>query len=134
MKYKVTELTTSSMKVEYDDGKWSSIPIAKTDTKDALRDRAAQYYNVPATPYDQVSDVPLAVNFEGDTTDDLTTPLTFDYKEARAYSYPDVGDQMDAAYKTRLGDSSEQTAIDVKIKAVKDKFPKDDKTYTYSDL
>lgn len=134
MKYKVTELTTSSMKVEYDDGKWSSIPLAKTDTENTLRSRAAEYYNVPATPYDKVSDIPLALNFEGDTSDDLTTPITFDYKGARAISYPDIGDQMDAGYKARLGDSSEQTAIDVKIKAVKDKFPKDDKTYTYSDL
>lgn len=134
MKYKVTELTTSSMKVEYDDGKWSTIPLAKTDTKNTLRSRAAEYYNVPATPYDKVSDIPLALNFEGDTSDDLTTPITFDYKQARAISYPDIGDQMDAGYKTRLGDSSEQTAVDVKIKAVKDKFPKDDKTYTYSDL
>ena len=41
---------------------------------------------------------------------------------------------MDAAYKARLGDSSGQTAIDVEIKAVKDKFPKDDKTYTATDL
>ena len=134
MKYKVTELTTSSMKVEYDDGKWSNIPIAKTDTKDILRSRAAEYYNEPATPYAKVSDIPLALNFEGDTSDDLTTPITFDYKQARAISYPDIGDQMDAGYKARLGDSSEQTAIDVKIKAVKDKYPKDDKTYTYSDL
>lgn len=134
MKYKVTELTTSSMKVEYDDGKWSNIPIAKTDTEIALRSRAAEYYNVPATPYDKVSDIPLALNFEGDTSDDLTTPITFNYKQARAISYPDIGDQLDAAYKVRLGDSSEQTAIDAKIKAVKEKYPKDDKTYSYSDL
>ena len=134
MKYKVTELTTSSMKVEYDDGKWSTIPLAKTDTENTLRSRAAEYYNVPATPYDKVSDVPLALNFEGDTSDDLTTPIAFNYKEARAISYPAIGDQMDAGYKVRLGDSSEQTAIDVKIKAVKDKYPKNDKTYTFSDL
>ena len=134
MKYKVTELTTSSMKVEYEDGTWSSIPIEKSDTKVVLQGRIAGYYNTPTVPYDQVSDIPLAVNFEADTTDDLSTPVTFNYIEARAISYPTIGDQMDAAYKARLGDSSGQTAIDVEIKAVKDKFPKDDKTYTATDL
>ena len=134
MKYKVTGLTTSSMKIEYEDGTWASIPIEKSDTKVVLQGRIASYNNSSTTPYDQISDIPLALNFEADTTDDLTTATTFDYKEARAFSYPELGDQMDAAYKARLGDSSEQTAIDVKIKAVKDKFPKDDKTYTTSDL
>ena len=134
MKYKVTELTTSSMKVEYEDGTWSSIPIEKEDTKVVLQGRIAGFYNTPKVPYAQVSDIPLAVNFEADTTDDLSTPITYTYVEARAISYPPVGDQMDAAYKARLGDSSEQTAIDVEIKAVKDKYPKDDKTYTASDL
>ena len=134
MKYKVTELTTSSMKIEYEDGTWSSIPIEKSDTKEVLQGRIAGYYNTPTVPYAKVSDIPLAVNFEADTTDDLSTPITYTYYEARAISYPPIADQMDAAYKARLGDSSGQTAIDVEIKAIKDKFPKDDKTYTATDL
>lgn len=134
MKYKVTELTTSLMKVEYEDGTWSSIPIDKSDTKVVLQGRIAGYYNTPTVPYAQVSDIPLAVNFEADTTDDLSTPITFNYIEARAICYPTIGDQMDAAFKARQGDSSEQTAIDIEIGTVKVKYPKDDKTYTATDL
>lgn len=133
MKYKITEVTTSSIKVEYEDSSSAVVPITKGSDKNTIRFSINQYHN-SSTPFDNVSDVPLAVNFEGDTTDDLTTANTYDYKQIRSYKYPQIGDQMDAAYKARQGDTSEQTTIDAAIKAVKDKYPKDDTKYTDSDL
>lgn len=44
--------------------------------------------------------------------------------EKRLASYPPIGDQLDAAYKARLGDDSEQRALDVVISTVKSSYPK----------
>jgi hypothetical protein len=49
-----------------------------------------------------------------------------DYKEFRRAEYPSVGDQLDAAYKVRHGDNSEQIEIDAKIAEVKARYPKSD--------
>jgi len=40
--------------------------------------------------------------------------------------YPDVGDQLDAAYKARRGDNAEQAAMDALITDIKMKYPKPD--------
>ena len=53
----------------------------------------------------------------------------FDYLLAKCHSqrlaeYPSLGDQMDASFKARQGDSSQQLAIDTLIEAVKAKYPK----------
>jgi hypothetical protein len=44
--------------------------------------------------------------------------------ELRMSEYPSLGDQADAAFKARQGDSSQQLAIDTLIEAVKAKYPK----------
>ena len=49
-----------------------------------------------------------------------------DYAELRRLEYPDVGDQLDAAYKVRHGDNSEQIEIDTRIAEVKARYPKSD--------
>jgi hypothetical protein len=46
------------------------------------------------------------------------------YIELRQAEYPSVGDQLDAAYKARLGDTTEQIHIDTRIADVKMKYPK----------
>jgi hypothetical protein len=46
------------------------------------------------------------------------------YASMRRSEYPSVGDQLDAAYKARQGDETEQVAIDGLISKVKDKYPK----------
>jgi hypothetical protein len=47
-----------------------------------------------------------------------------DYTELRRAEYPSVGDQLDAAYKVRHGDNSQQIAIDATIAEVKARYPK----------
>lgn len=42
----------------------------------------------------------------------------------RMMEYPAIGDQLDAAFKARRGDASQQQAIDAQIAGVKAKYPK----------
>jgi len=49
-----------------------------------------------------------------------------DYEELRRLEYPSVGDQLDAAYKVRHGDNSQQIEIDGRIAEVKARYPKSD--------
>lgn len=44
----------------------------------------------------------------------------------RAYAYPPIGDQLDAAFHARQGDPSAQQAIDQEIASVKAQYPKPD--------
>jgi XkdW protein len=46
------------------------------------------------------------------------------YASMRRAEYPSVGNQLDAAYKARQGDDTEQLEIDDQIRKVKDKYPK----------
>lgn len=46
------------------------------------------------------------------------------YAELRRAEYPSIGDQMDAAYKARLGDNAEQVRLDKLITDIKLKYPK----------
>ena len=46
------------------------------------------------------------------------------WAEARRKAYPPIGDQLDAMYKARQGDSSALQAIDALIAEVKAAYPK----------
>ena len=46
------------------------------------------------------------------------------YASLRRAEYPSVGNQLDAAYKARQGNDTEQLEIDELIRKVKDKYPK----------
>ena len=133
MKYKITELSTSSMKVEYNDSSHAVIPIEKTYDTNLLKDLIGKYHNVDRS-FEKVEDIPLALNYEGDTEEDLTTPNEFTYKDMRLAEYPNVGYQLGALNKSRLGDNSEITKIDEVIADVKAKYPKDNKKYTDADM
>lgn len=64
------------------------------------------YLNPPPTPEEQA---------ELDATQ---------YQRDRALEYPPIGDQLDALWKEREGDPMESEAMLIKIKAIKDKYPK----------
>ena len=49
-----------------------------------------------------------------------------DYAAQRLKEYPSIGDQLDAAYKARHGDDSDQIRIDEQISMVKQNYPKSD--------
>jgi XkdW protein len=46
------------------------------------------------------------------------------YAALRRAEYPATGDQLDAAYKARQGNSDEQIEIDALIRKIKEKYPK----------
>jgi len=48
------------------------------------------------------------------------------YAAMRRAEYPSVGDQLDAAYKARHGDDSEEQELDKQIAEIKNKYPKTD--------
>lgn len=49
-----------------------------------------------------------------------------DHAAQRLKEYPSVGDQLDAAYKARQGNHSEQIKLDNLITKIKEKYPKSD--------
>jgi hypothetical protein len=49
-----------------------------------------------------------------------------DHAVQRLKEYPSVGDQLDAAYKSRRGDDSDQIRLDEQITMIKKKYPKSD--------
>ena len=48
------------------------------------------------------------------------------YAAMRRSEYPSIEDQLDAAYKARRGDFSEQEELDLRIEQIKNKYPKTD--------
>lgn len=49
-----------------------------------------------------------------------------DHAAQRLREYPSVGDQLDAAYKARHGDDTDQSILDGQISMIKNKYPKSD--------
>ena len=48
------------------------------------------------------------------------------YAAMRRSEYPSIEEQLDAAYKARRGDMSEQEQLDSRIEQIKNKYPKSD--------
>ena len=122
MKYTVKEITTTSVKVEYENGSWAVVPIEKGQTKDIISQKCTSFNQEP-NPWDKTTDVPLTV---GETVDYDTTPedADVDYQKARLEHYPRIEKQMDAAYWARQGDDTQQKEVDTAIQLVKDTIPK----------
>lgn len=56
-----------------------------------------------------------------------TDPIK-DHAAQRLKEYPSIGDQLDAAYKARQGDHTEQNRLDALITSIKEKYPKSDES------
>ena len=131
MKFKITEVTTGTVKVQYEDDSWALVPISKTQTKKDIHQLILSYNNTP-TPFANIKDVPVSATsdfIEAEVDEDQAVT----YKAARASHYPPVGDQMDALHWAREGDDTNLKAIDTAIKTVKTKIPKG-KTYKGSEV
>lgn len=48
------------------------------------------------------------------------------YAAMRRSEYPSIEEQLDAAFKARHGDVTEQEELDIRIQQIKDKYPKSD--------
>ena len=137
MKYKITKVAKDGVTVEFEDGAWAFVPILKEDKRMDILARIPTFATKPVFENDEA--VPVDVGFEADTEDDAASEeeareMTYTYAEAREGSYPKIGDQLDALFWAREGDDSQLKLFDEQIKAVKAKYPKDDKIYKAEDL
>ena len=140
MKYKITEMDTVSMKVEYDDGSWALIPSEVGADKEYYLWQIKGFQPKAVEPV-AIKDHPMKIGDEGTVGEGLEEKEAetqgvseVNYGGARREAYPQIENQLEALYDSRQGDSTKQTAIDGHIGIVKAKFPKDDKMYTLQEL
>lgn len=146
IKFTVREIATNFITVDYEDGSWAQVPIRSDFTREQIETIIADF-NHSQTTFTSVEDVPFTV---GET---ITAKNTFqkaeerrkeqensyknqvlDYKQIRAQSYPPIGDQLDALYWARNGDTSQLEVIDAKINEVKETYPKDMSSMTRTEF
>ena len=130
MKYKITEMDTYSMKVEYEDGTWAMIPSIPEQDKNYYLIQIKGYQ--PKDTQVAVKDHPMKVGDEGVVGEGIEEGPTeynaveeWDYANARAVAYPSSAKQWDGYYWLGKGDDTLHKAIIAHIEMVKEKFPKD---------
>ena len=157
MKYTVTDVTTSHILVDFDNGKKALVPIQGGWDKERIEEEISKY--VPSTPkvresFADISSIPISV---GDTNTIESYKVVRDnkikaqqeevfkkaeedkkksesqlvsYTAVRSAMYPSIGDQLDALY--HAGVFPEEMAS--KIREVKEKYPKDMEQITAKEL
>lgn len=157
MKYTVTDVTTSHILVDFEDGKKALVPIQAGWDKERIEEEISKF--IPSEKnkvkrFDSISEVPISL---GDTNNLESYKIVREkkiekekeerlkkieeskkesenklvsYRIIRASMYPSVGDQLDALY--HAGIFPEEMAN--KIKEVKDKYPKDMEQITTKEL
>jgi len=157
MRYTVTDVTTSHILVDFEDGKKALVPIQAGWDKERIEEEVSKY--VPSTPkvresFADVTSVPISV---GDTNTIESYKVVRDnkikakqeeafkkveedekkaesqlvsYTAVRSDMYPSIGDQLDALY--HAGVFPEEMAS--KIREVKEKYPKDMEQITAKEL
>ena len=127
MKFTVRAVGTQSVTVDFEDGSWAEVPYtSEVHTRADLLRQINTYHTVPP-----VIEEPLLVVGESyDTTPIQETPepgapiTLLSYGEMRESLYPEIEDQLDAAYWLRHGVSGPQEEIDEAIEKVKRIVPK----------
>ena len=139
MKYKITEMDTVSMKVEYEDGSWALIPSQVGADKEYYLWQIKGFQPKAVEPV-AIKDHPMKLGDEGTVGEGLEEKKEepeiseLNYGGARREAYPQIENQLEAMYDARKGDDTKQKAIDGHIEIVKAKFPKNDKLYTLKEL
>lgn len=157
MKYTVTDVTTSHILVDFDNGKKALVPIQAGWDKERIEEEISKY--VPSTPkvresFANIASIPISV---GDTNTIESYKVVRDnkikaqqeeafkkaeedkkkaeshlvsYTAVRSAMYPSIGDQLDSLY--HAGVFPEEMAS--KIREVKEKYPKDMEQITAKEL
>lgn len=135
MDYTVREVHTDHIIVDFADGRWAQVPVQNNWDKARIVVEISKF--VPFTndmAFADVDSVPMTVGEEGTVGSYYDSELAREsarrsvevgYDAFRARMYPSLGDQMDAMYKARQGDSTQLDAIDAQITQVKADYPKD---------
>ena len=129
VKIKVIDISYSA-KVE-------AIPATETEPEIAAIPEVLEVSHNEIIAQTQGSDEELAQWLAGDSfkypegyvVEYIDLEQDYDYLLAKCHSqrlveYPSLGDQMDASFKARQGDNSQQLALDTMIESVKIKYPK----------
>ena len=138
MKFTIREVETGYITVDYEDGAWARIPISKDMDKHGVHSVIKGRMTIPE--FNLATDVPYEKGETADTDDVVAKTnnpdedLDIPWVMARERSYPEIGDQLDAAYWARQGDNTTQVALDAEILAIKEKFPKGSGPYKKADL
>lgn len=137
IKFTVRDITPQYITVDYEDGTWAQVPLRNDLTRDQIENLIADF-NHSQTTFASVEEVPFEVGetviakntkqlneekakeFEESRKKDFLT-----YREIRAQAYPSFGDQLDAFYWARNGETSQLNLIDEKITEIKAMYPKD---------
>lgn len=138
MKFKITEIDTLKMKVEYSDGSWALIPSEKGKDKAWYSQKIVDFCSTPQEPV-AVVDHPFKVGDEGEVGDGLPEVEEpeiqyYSWDDVREYCYPTDNQQFEAIYDARNGDSTLLTAVDAHIQLVKDSIAKDSTKYTFDEM
>ena len=143
--YTVREIDVHQIVVDFADGSWAQIPIKSSYDKEKIEE-IISHYAPEYEAFDSAESVPFTVG-EQNT---IKTPSERNadieaarqaamnaenakivtYKDFRSDNYPTLGDQLDALYWSRNGDTSKLTEMDAKIAQVKTDYPKDMETIT----
>ena len=157
MRYTVTDVTTSHILVDFDNGKKALVPIQAGWDKERIEEEISKY--IPSTPkvresFANIASIPISV---GDTNTIESYKVVrdnkikaqqeevfkkveedkkkaesqlFSYMAVRSAMYPSIGDQMDALY--HAGVFPEEMAN--MLREVKEKYPKDMEKITAKEL
>jgi len=138
MKFKITEIDTLKMKVDYEDGSWAYIPSEKGKDKAWYAQRIVDYCSTPQEPV-AIVDHPMKLGDEGEVGDgipEVEEPEITYYpaSECREFCYPTDAQQLEGLYDARIGDNTLLTACDAHIKLVKDSIALDSTQYTFDQM
>ena len=135
MDYTVREVAVDHIVVDFADGGWAEVPVQSDWDRARIEVEISKF--VPFTrdmTFASEADVPLAAGDTGSVGSYYDSELAKEttrravevtYEGFRSRAYPTLGDQMDALYKARQGDSIDLDAIDAQIAQVKTDYPKD---------
>ena len=142
MKYKITEVSTALMRVEYEDGTWTNIQCNANKKKiDYLQEIAARA-PISLTPV-SLNDNPMKLGDEGVVGDGLEVPTPdvepkFSWKQVRRECYPEYQEQMEGITDSLcLGDNKKLDLVKGHIQMVKELIPKEenqDQHWTFDQL
>ena len=140
MKFTVREVGLNSLTVDYEDGSWAEVPYTKDiQNKNDLLRLVDQYANKPHTLPKEFVSVGEELDSESFSAEEEEARIAsespiWEWQQMRAHAYPRRGDQLDALYWARTGDTTRLEEIDKAIEEVKTKIPKTMKSMSKKDF
>tara|TARA_Y100000004_G_scaffold192380_1_gene252801 strand:+ start:1132 stop:1566 length:435 start_codon:yes stop_codon:yes gene_type:complete len=127
MKFTVREVGTHSVTVDFEDGSWAEVPYSegltcKADLIRLIHTFSPRLHTLPAEYVTAGEELDSLIIDDADERVEEEEPIT--YQQMRQELYPSRGDQLDALYWARKGDSSHLEEIDKAIEEVKSQIPK----------